>query len=83
MIADANGNGRLDAIMLDTDKKVVSILAGDGDATFQPRLDYQTRAAPSSLTADEFNRDGRLDFAMTLSGSRAGWVGVLLARCIR
>jgi hypothetical protein len=83
VIADANGDGRLDAMMLDLDKNVLSVLAGNGDATFQPRLDYQTRAAPSSLTAADFNRDGRLDFAMTHFGFGAGKVGVLFGRCIR
>ena len=61
----------------------LSILAGNGAGTFQPRLDYLTRAMPSSLATADFNRDGLLDFALTNLGFGAGNAGVLLARCIR
>src|SRR6516164_2922227 len=42
----------------------VSIFLGNGDGTFQARMDLATGAAPSLGTVGDFNGDGNLDLAV-------------------
>ncbi len=71
--ADFNGDGRLDLAVAnsgaDPASEVsapgsVSILLGNGDSTFAPKVDYPTGSNSASLTAADFNGDGRLDLAV-------------------
>jgi len=61
--ADFNGDGKLDLPTANSDDWTISILLGNGDGTFQPRVDYDTGAYPSSVTTGDFNGDGKLDLA--------------------
>jgi hypothetical protein len=45
----------------------VSVLLGNGDGTFQSPLTSTVAANPASLAVGDFNRDGKLDLAMTNS----------------
>jgi hypothetical protein len=42
-----------------------SILIGNGDGTFQPRVDYATAKFPSQVAVGDFNGDGKPDLAVT------------------
>jgi hypothetical protein len=54
----------------------VSVLLGNGDSSFAPRIDYATGANPLSVAVGDLNGDGRLDLAVANYGSAT--VSVLL-----
>jgi hypothetical protein len=73
-VADLNGDGKADLAVLNfvcppntptCPAGSVSILLGNGDGTFQPRVDYATGAAPVAIVVEDFNGDGKLDVATT------------------
>ncbi len=77
--ADFNEDGNMDLAVTDssTVPGTVSILLGKGDGTFQPAVDYPTAAKALSVTAGDFNGDGKLDLAVSAS---SGFVSVLLGK---
>jgi hypothetical protein len=76
IVADFNGDGKLDLAVVNLGDSTVSILLGSGDGTFQPRMNYPTDANPNSLTTGDFNHDGKLDLAV---GTPEG-VSILLGK---
>jgi hypothetical protein len=70
-VGDFNGDGKLDIAVTNSLSQTVSILFGNGDGTFQPRVDYGTGLGPSSVAVGDFNGDGNLDLAVTNSGSNS------------
>ena len=81
-IGDFNGDGKSDIAVINQASSSVSILLGNGDGTFQiPKpTNISTGQQPDSLAMGDFNGDGKLDIAVTVSlpqiGQRA--VAVLL-----
>ncbi|PYV23067.1 MAG: hypothetical protein DMG24_14955 [Acidobacteria bacterium] len=64
VVADLNGDGKLDLAVANFGDSTVSIFLGNGDGTFQPRVDYPTVPEPVSVAAADFNEDGHLDLAV-------------------
>jgi VCBS repeat protein len=64
--ADLDHDGKLDLVVL-TDSKTESVLLGNGDGTFQPRID---RSAPdvSRIAAADLDGDGKADLVEAHSG---------------
>lgn len=58
---DVNGDGKLDAVTVNTDAGTVSVLLGNGDGTFQPGVDYATGNDPVAVALGDLNGDGALD----------------------
>jgi hypothetical protein len=77
---DFDGDGDLDLAVVNASFGFdsVSILRGNGDGTFQPRLDYPIGTQPFFLTTGDFNTDGGLDLAVTV-GPADRAVSVLLS----
>jgi len=72
-VGDFNGDGHLDLAVAAFDNTAgngISILLGNGDGTFQPRVDYATAKVAFYVAAADFNRDGKLDLVVTTSGSK-------------
>jgi hypothetical protein len=83
---DFNGDGKLDLAVycippgFGGETGYISILIGNGDGTFQPRVDYTygTSLGAGSLAVGDFNRDHKLDLAAANSGHATGLVAILL-----
>lgn len=67
-VADFNGDGRPDLAVANSAANSVSILLGDGDGAFAPKLDYATGAQPRAIAAGDWNGDGRMDLAIVNQG---------------
>ena len=80
---DFNDDGELDVATINacgddpncgpTSSATVSILAGNGDGTFQTKIDFPAGSAASQLVAGDFNNDGKGDLV-----SASGMLSVLL-----
>jgi hypothetical protein len=58
---DLNGDGKPDLVTVNRTARTVSILAGNGNGTFQPKVDYSIDFEPSNLVLGDFSSDGKLD----------------------
>jgi hypothetical protein len=61
--ADFNGDHKLDLAVAENLGIGVGVLMGNGDGTFQPRVDYRTNY-PLWLAVADFNLDGKLDLVV-------------------
>src|SRR5439155_126435 len=60
LTGDFDGDGKADLATADPGANTVSILLGNGDGSFGPRVDYTT-AAPASIVAADMNGDHKPD----------------------
>jgi hypothetical protein len=76
-VADVNGDGIPDIIVVNHDSGDLSILLGRGDGTFEPQRRIAATTAPFALAVGDLNNDGFPDLAVV--DSTAGPVqGVVL-----
>lgn len=68
--ADFNGDGKVDIATSNTSDDSISVLAGVGDGTFSPKVDFSLiiqpdhlLVGPLGLIADDFNGDHQVDIA--------------------
>ena len=66
---DFNGDGKPDLAVTNSNSSTVSILIGNGDNTFQPKVDYTTGGSPWLVISGDFNADGKPDLAVTNNGN--------------
>lgn len=82
VIADFNGDGKLDIAVANSGSNNVSILLGNGDGTFRPAENFDAGNSPSAILVGDFNGDGKLDLALFQTGdpdqSTIGSVSILL-----
>jgi hypothetical protein len=78
-VGDFNNDGKVDIVTTNDSNGTVSVLLGNGNGTFQPALNYVLPAqrdpfnwygtplaqTPVSLAVGDFNKDGKLDIAVT------------------
>jgi hypothetical protein len=78
-VGDVNGDGKIDALVADTEG--VEVLLGNGDGTFQPPTEIVTGSTAESVAVGDVNRDGKLDMVVANLGngtSGSGSVSVFL-----
>ena len=76
-VADFNNDGKLDlAVLINSTSSLVSILLGNGNATFQPPTGFPSNlsdgyspVATNSISTADFNGDGKVDIVGTNSQS--------------
>ena len=82
VIGDFNRDGKLDLAVANIADNTVSVLLGHGDGTFRPAVNYRAGSGLEtySMTVGDFNRDGKLDLAVTEDSgtTSSGSVSVLL-----
>jgi hypothetical protein len=68
VVADFNGDGRLDAVTSDADTGTISLLLGNGDGTLLYAGAFAAGSSPAAVATGDFNGDGRPDVAATNAG---------------
>lgn len=63
VVADFNGDRRLDVAVASFRDNSVNILSGNGDGSFAPPVAFRAGAGTRGLTTGDFNGDGSLDLA--------------------
>ena len=77
-VGDVNGDGRLDIVTANFDSGTVSVLLGNGNGTFQTRVNYNARGNPECVILGDVNGDGRLDIVTADSDGGSNTASVLL-----
>jgi len=75
--ADVNGDSKLDLVVANGGKNIVSVLLGTGTGSFGTATNFTTDWYPYSVTVADFNGDGKADLA-TANNSSSKTVSVLL-----
>jgi len=65
--ADLRGNGTLDLVVSESDTSTIGVLLGNGDGTFGYETEYTLPQPPLALVIADFNKDGKLDIAASMS----------------
>jgi hypothetical protein len=76
VVADFNGDGKLDAVTSDADAGTVSLMLGNGDGTLLYAGAFAAGSSPTAVAVGDFNDDGRPEVAAANGGSNT--VSVLL-----
>ena len=64
VVADFNGDGKMDIAVANRDGNNVSILLGIGDGTFQSAMNFDAGNSPSAVALGDFDGDGEIDLAV-------------------
>lgn len=64
-VADVNGDAILD--LIGTGTTSVSVMLGNSNGTFRPKVDFPTGGPPQDVTSGDFNGDGRTDLAVSIN----------------
>ena len=80
-LGDLNGDGNADIVLADNGRLSVTILLGNGDATFHAGRIFAAGGEASAVALGDFNHDGKLDVAVandTLLSTQPGNAAILL-----
>jgi Bacterial Ig-like domain (group 3)/FG-GAP-like repeat/FG-GAP repeat len=76
-VADVNGDGKPDVVVVNSGSNTVSVLLGNGDGTFQTAVPYSTGGTyPDGVAIADLNGDGKPDLVVV--NRTEGTVAVLI-----
>ena len=83
VMEDFNGDDHMDIAVAFTNSNTVSVLTGNGNGTFGNQTTFPTGepSSPGTITANDFNGDGRPDIVVLNYWGRS--MGILLNTCER
>jgi hypothetical protein len=70
--ADLNGDSKPDVVVVNAVDSTVSVLLGNGNGTFRPKVDYATGPAPQAVAVADVNGDAKPDLIVGNSGTFPG-----------
>ena len=76
VVADFNGDGKLDLAVTNENDNTVSVLLTKPDGSFAPKVDYPVGNTPLQLVSADFNGDGKIDLAVV--NSKDNTISILL-----
>ncbi|MBN8554562.1 MAG: VCBS repeat-containing protein [Deltaproteobacteria bacterium] len=76
-LVDVNGDGKLDAVNVDSGDGMVSVALGNKNGTFQVRSTYAVGTTPVDLAVGDFNGDGIMDI---VTADTANTVSILTGK---
>ncbi|WP_024513504.1 VCBS repeat-containing protein, partial [Bradyrhizobium sp. ARR65] len=69
LVADLNGDGKLDVAAIDQYGNTVSVFLGNGDGTFGSQANFAAGTTPTNFAIGDVNGDGKLDLVIGHSNS--------------
>ena len=75
---DFNGDGKLDIAVTNWGSSTLSVFLGNGDGTFQSKIDFQTGNQPWGIAVGKLAGNDNLDIVVTNSGDNIPNVGVFI-----
>jgi hypothetical protein len=76
VVADFNGDGKLDLAVTNESDNTISVLLTKSDGSFASRVDYPVGNTPLQLASADFNGDGKIDLAVV--NSKDNTISILL-----
>jgi hypothetical protein len=67
-VADVDGDGKPDLVVANGNNDLggaASVLIGNGNGTFKPKVDFATGGFPGAIAVADVNKDGKLDIVVT------------------
>ncbi len=71
VVADVNGDGKLDVVAANSNNNTISLLLGNGDGTLQTATSYAIGSSPRGLVTGRIRQPGQKQQIWRLSTTKA------------